>query len=212
MKIAVLLYGRIKKFKDHYSNLMESLGENQLDFFYSSDAESLELISEFTELYKPIAICNNPILETIQSQLYKYQNPPSPDHGIVNVDNMTRHFINKGRVFKLLENYIEKEGIKYDLVFSTRLDIFYNEQLNFNSIKENTIYIPDGRDYADLAVNDNFAHGTFETMKKYMNLYDNIIGFLDKHAFLHPESLHFWNIRHHGINIIRYPLCYEIIR
>ena len=99
---------------------------------------------------------------------------------------------------------------KYDLVFSTRLDLFYKEPLKFNGVEENTIYIPEGYNYAELAVNDNLAHGTLEVMKKYMNLYDNIIGFLEQRAFLHPESLHFWNIRHHNIHIVRYPLSYEL--
>ena len=75
---------------------MASLGDNEVDFFYSSDAESAELISEFTELYKPVAICNDRIENTIEEQLYKYPNPPSPEHyNLTSIHNMTRHFINK---------------------------------------------------------------------------------------------------------------------
>lgn len=214
MHIAVLFYGRINRFKDHHINLLESLGtEHTFDFFYSGDNEPAHLLTEFIELYKPIKICNDQIINTIEGQLYKYPNPPSPDHyDCTNIYNMTRHFINKGRVFKLLEEHIEQHAAKYDLVFSTRFDLFYKEQLNFKDVQENTIYIPEGYNYALLAVNDQLAHGSLETMKKYMNLYENIIEFLDKNAFLHPESLHFWNIRHHNINIVRYPLSYAMIK
>ena len=37
MKIAVLVYGRLHKCLEHYSNITETIGlENQIDFFLSS--------------------------------------------------------------------------------------------------------------------------------------------------------------------------------
>lgn len=55
MHIAVLLYGRILNYREHHSNIIESIGkENTVDFFYASDLESEYDVSEFHELYKPM--------------------------------------------------------------------------------------------------------------------------------------------------------------
>lgn len=213
MHIAVLFYGRINKFKDHHSNLLESLGtENTVDFFYSGDNEPDHLITEFIDLYKPIQICNDRITDTIENQLHKYQNPPSPGHSLTNIHNMTRHFINKARVFKILEDYTKKEHIHYDIVCSMRIDLLYKEQFNFKPIEENTIYIPKGSDWADNGVNDQVAYANQNTMKKYMNIYENMIELLDSYNFLHPETLTYYNIKRYNINTVRFTLSYEIIR
>jgi hypothetical protein len=214
MRIALLLYGRINKFKEHRANIIESFGkDNQVDIFYSCDGEDTSAMLEFIDLYKPIKVCNDKITDTIEGKLHRYPNPPSPEYfDLVNIYNMSRHFINKSRVFKLLEEHIEQEHTHYDLVISTRIDIFYNESFIHGNIEENTIYIPMGYNYGLLAVNDQIAHGTLSTMKKYMNMYDNIINYLETGCLMHPESLVYKNIIHNNINIVRYPLSYSIIR
>jgi len=212
MRIAVLFYGRLRKFKEHRENFLDSIGrDNTLDIFYSADAEPQSDIQEFVDLYKPVCYSNDPIENTIEPLLYKYKNPPSPDHyDRTNVKNMTRHFYNKKRVVGLLDDYIRETGTKYNVVVFLRFDLFYKEPFVFQEVKENTVYIPEGHNYALLAVNDQLAYGSFEAMKKYMTLYDNVVSFLDQDAFLHPESLHYWNLRHHGIQVVRYPFSYTL--
>lgn len=212
MRIAVLFYGRLRKFKEHRENFLDSIGrENTLDIFYSADAEPHSQLEEFLDLYNPVRWCNDAIENTIEHQLYKYKNPPSPDHyEFTHVRNMTKHFYNKKRVVGLLDDYIRETGTTYDVVLFLRFDLFYKEPFVFQEVQENTVYIPEGHNYALLAVNDQLAYGSFETMKKYMTLYDNVVSFLDQDAFLHPESLHYWNLRHHGIQVVRYPFAYNI--
>ena len=127
MKVAVLLYGRINNYDIHYKNTIEALGEeNQVDFFLSTDPSLNEDILGFTKLYKPILVCSDPINTDID--LYKYNNRRSE----VNIHNMERHFINKMRVFKLLENYLEtnNKNIEYDYIISTRVDMYFFEKIN----------------------------------------------------------------------------------
>jgi hypothetical protein len=129
MRIAVLFYGRIRKFKEHRENFLDSIGrENILDIFYSADAEPQKDLDEFVDLYKPVRWSNEKIENTIEPQLYNYRNPPSPDHrNFTNVKNMTKHFYNKKRVVGLLDDYIYETGTKYDVVLFLRFDLFYKE-------------------------------------------------------------------------------------
>jgi len=48
MHIALLLYGRIEKFKDNYDQILDVIGRNNtVDIFYSSDYEPPQKIAEF---------------------------------------------------------------------------------------------------------------------------------------------------------------------
>ena len=47
MHIAVLIYGRLNKCREHYANIVESLGShNNIDFFLSSDNAPESLLND----------------------------------------------------------------------------------------------------------------------------------------------------------------------
>jgi len=124
---------------------------------------------------------------------------------------MICHFINKERVFSLLEKFIEIEKVQYDCILSLRIDIVFQTQFQFNfPLKTNTIYIPLGFDFV-FGINDQIAYGDLEVMKKYMNIVSNIILFLDnKITIPHPENLTKTNILYNNLNIERFTLDYFI--
>lgn len=98
MRIAVLCYGRLNKCIEHYNNIINSIGiEHNIDFFMSSDNSDEKLLNDFCSLYKPIAYVNDKIEYTCNLSKYSGLRIET------NVHNMTCHFINKGRVFSLLE-------------------------------------------------------------------------------------------------------------
>jgi len=205
MHIAILFYGRINKFKEHYKNIMESLGNsNTFDIFYSCDNAPLDLLQEFIQLYKPVSVINEKLEFTTNFGDY-------PKHPNTNINNMIAHFLNKLRVFSLLEKHVEIYKLHYDLVISLRLDLLFKDTMVFYTVEEDTIYIPEGYDFEDFAINDQIAYGSIRTMKKYMNIIYNIDFILNnRQTILHPESLTYTNILNNGLKIIRFPFNYSL--
>jgi len=204
MRIAVLLFGRLNKCVEHYDNIIESLGKhNDIDFFLSSDNSSESLLSEFIRLYKPIVYNNDPI--HYDYDLGKYPGKRRE----TNIHNMTCHFINKNRVFLLLEEYINKNNIQYDCAVSLRIDCVFKNAFVFDSFEENTIYIPFGYDWIANGINDQIAYGKVDVMKKYNSM--NVIDILEKKLSIpHPESLNYANIHLYKLNIERPHIKYHL--
>lgn len=179
---------------------------HSIDVFYSCDAEDDSLISDFTSLYNPIAICNEKITYTVDFAAFA-----APGPVVANVHNMTCHYINKMRVFQLLERHIQTSGTVYDTILSTRLDIVYTSPIPVCIEEEETIGIPEGNDFG--GVNDQIAFGNLETMRVYMNIFSSAEAlFKEKQCRLHPETLNMHLLRHNRIYIDRFPLEYCITK
>lgn len=204
MRICVLVYGRLNKCAEHYNNILDSIGkENDIDFFCSSDNSSEELLQDFIRIYNPISYTNDKIDYTLD--LSKYQKTPE-----TNVDFMIRHFINKNRVFGLLEKYIEKnKNIAYDIVISLRVDLIFLNKFNFlYYIKDNnSIFIPYINNYR--GVNDQLAFGDYNTMKKYMNIINNCVYLIENYSILvNPEIITQTNIEFYNLQIMNFDIIY----
>jgi hypothetical protein len=207
MRIAVLVFGRLGKGVDSYNNILENLGkDNILDFFAASDNSPQIQLDNFIELYKPILYNNDPVQYTCN--LDKYPNKP----GETILHNVICQFINKGRVFSLLEEHIKKENIKYDVVVSLRLDVIYHNKFDYGDLADNTIYIPHGNDHY-IGINDQVAWGVIEVMQKYNSIFSNIIYLIEQGLSIpHPESLTLANLLYYNINIQRVNLSHIIVR
>jgi hypothetical protein len=204
MRIAVLIYGRLNKCVEHHNNIVKSIGtDNDIDFFLSSDNSHGSLLNEFNKLYKPVLYNNSQI--HYEHDLGKYPGK----RGETNIHNMTCHFINKNRVFLLLEEHINKERIQYDVVVSLRIDCVFQNSFNFNNLVDNTIYIPSGYDW--LGINDQIAYGKVDVMKKYNSI--NALDLLEqKLSIPHPESLNRANIEYNKLQIERVDIQYGLDR
>jgi hypothetical protein len=205
MNIAVLVYGRLDNFEKHYRNIISTLGEkNNLDFFLSSDNSNQDLLCRFIEIYKPKSYVNDNVMYSCN--LSTYEKKPE-----TNIHNMICHFINKKRVFNLLENYIKETNAIYDIVIALRIDLHFESKIDFNTCIDNTIYIPNSSDWG--GINDQLAYGNLNSMKKYMNIFDNIIELLDtEKSIVHPETLTLANINHMRLEVVRFDCNYFIDR
>jgi len=206
MHIAVLVYGRLTKCVEHYDNVVESIGKcNDIDFFCSSDNSSESLVNDFIRLYKPKLYDNSPIQ-------YEYDLGKYPGlQNVTNIHNMTCHFINKNRVFSLLEEYIHRENVHYDCVVSLRIDCLFQNNFIFNNLEDNTIYIPYGEDYFETAINDKIAYGKIDVMKKYNSI--DPVDLLEKNLSIpHPESLNYANIQLNQLQLERPKINYGLDR
>jgi len=219
MKLAILFSGRIFKYKEHYNNILDAFGrENEFDFFLSHDPALNEDLTPFIEMYNPVAVRDEPVIYTIDFESY----PGTPRAN--NIHNMACHFINKMRVFDLLEEYINNtnETSCYDYIIHHRLDVHCHDNIDYGCFvknKENQIYIPyvpdwmcNGGDYSEGFLNDQMAIGNFESMKKYMNIYKNVSHLLESGSPPHPETL----LRNHvddiGLQVDRFYTNYELRR
>jgi hypothetical protein len=218
MRVALLFRGRLDFFKEQYTKIFDVIGrEHIVDIFYSSDYEPPEKISEFKELFKPVKMVNERII--YDNYISKY----SSDHTItlksseyteknnfsINYTNECQ-YINLMRVFMLLEEHIKETNIRYDLVICTRIDLNCFSRIPIFIPEKNTIYIPFHSDYGN-GINDHFAMGPIEAMKKYCNLYKNLLYLLEnKRTLFHSENITKANLIYNNIYVRRFSLIYRI--
>lgn len=204
MRIAALVYGRLQFCDTQYNNILEQIGKvHEIDFFMSSDNSPKEQLDSFLNLYKPVYYTNEPIQHDFNLDHYPGKREET------NLDPMIRHFINKYRVFSMLENY----PVNYDVVISLRIDLEIQSPFLLEELEENTIYIPEGYDYVINGINDQIAYGKKEVLKKYNMIVTNITALLDNNwSIPHPESLTYANIVSQSILIKRVGLTYYIVR
>jgi hypothetical protein len=209
MHIALLIYGRINQFRDNYVNIFNRIGkEHVVDVFLSSDNSINSELNEFIELYKPKKYCNDKIKH--HSKLRTYLSLEKHKINYQGIYNIECHYINKKRVFSLLESYSTEASISYDCVISTRIDLDFLTPFNLINPLDNTIYIPNHYDFVQNGINDQIAYGNMNTMSKYMNIYDTIFYLLDNNLTIpHPETMTLSNIHYHNLNVVRVPISYN---
>jgi hypothetical protein len=75
----------------------------------------------------------------------------------------------------------------------------------------NTIYIPTGNDFLPGAISNAVAYGDMNSMKIYMNIYDNIHAIIDSEmCAVHPEAFTYANIVLNKLAIVRVNLPFLI--
>jgi hypothetical protein len=102
----------------------------------------------------------------------------------------------------------------YDVYIKSRCDITLSGKIDFNKyeINNKNIYIPGGQDYLPGAINDQFAFGSYDVMKKYFGLYLNHMDLYRAGFVFHPETYVLQNLIRQGIDIIRMDITNDTIR
>lgn len=206
-RIALLIFGRIDNHTQSRDALFSSIGrEHVIDVFMASDNPNHELLDKFIKTYNPVSYIADRIVHNCD--LSKY---PSRYGSYRDETSVIRHFINKKRVFSLLEDHVAATNSSYDVVFATRIDLLFDTSILFPDISKNTVYIPSEQDHT--GINDRLAYGDYETMRTYMYIFDNIIPILESGVCdVHPEALTLENIKKYNIQVERFGYDTTIVR
>jgi hypothetical protein len=215
MKIAILFSGRIRKYDEHYENIMRQIVQNnEVEFFLSHSPELKEEdLEKFKELYKPVKIVNEEMdFSTDYSKLKL--------HELTNMNHFLSMWCNRKRVFLSLVEHCRDTNNMYDFVFSIRLDAYNEEPLLFQQIMEeykfkenktnieNTVFVPNGWDWGGL--NDQLAFGDIFSMETYMSLYDEIWELMKEQPRFGPETILLGYLIKKNIHIHRFNFQYKL--
>ncbi len=215
MKIAVLFSGRINDSIEQYNNFMKSIIQfNEVDFFISySKTNNKQTVDNFIEMYKP-----KKFVENIEQQydIAKYKaNSKNPM-------NILYMFQNRIQVINLFDEYVTETGSQYDILISTRCDLWYFQSININAFNINhddkLLYIINGIGQGGMencdsgGMNDQFAMGNYNSISTYLRLYDDLFNMLNNNIILHPETLLLEYIINNNIHIRRFDMIYDIVR
>jgi FkbM family methyltransferase len=184
LKIAIVFTGRLIVDPVQYQNFcnyfMIPLSNFEVDIIVSHcKGYDQKRIQQFTGLYKPKKIEQN---EENYPDVQKYR-----CRAVTNKNNVMCMYKSRRNALRLLEEYIEETNQSYDIVISSRSDLFFSSLIPFTQFTQPGIHIPSGFDYTGL--NDQCAFGPFDDMKTYLNLYDEIIPLLESGVKFHPETL-----------------------
>lgn len=164
------------------------------------------LSSQEPSIYK--TLLNHPLTKTLfidntihyfDFEKIKYKPTSKPD----TIQNTIEMFFKKTTFLKYLKNYNIVIQMRPDLISYNKnlIDLIYDMFMNYNN---DTLYTP--LLYSKYGITTTFSMGTSNTMKYYLNIYNNIHELLDKYIF-NPELLTYLHIKHN--NITFYPLNWD---
>lgn len=205
MKIAILLIGHIRtwdickqNFKDTFLNEHDEIDvflETYYDIYrkdYSIRKENEKLIIENEEQIKNRFSGINVVQFSIEKQSDK------------NADESQKNKIEKA--FLNFNNYESQNG-EYDLIIKSRPDLFFEKKIiydDYNDLDENKLIL--GKGITD-HINDTFALGKSNSMKKYLNRFSLVAEkspFHSVKAIMNESKLKYEEIIEHYI--VRLPL------
>lgn len=193
MKIALLISGRVNCNPEQHQNFLTNFVQNhQVDLFVSHNkTDKTHIIEKFIQLYHPIRIVENNEI-CIDVRQYNVR----PEYEIVKntnkIYNILYMYQSRLNVLNIFEEYVKNTHEKYDIIISSRNDLWFYEKINFEEIKTYTdnhyICIPNPEnDHCGL--NDHIAFSDNKSIIVYLKLYESFFALLDSGVLLHPESL-----------------------
>jgi hypothetical protein len=209
MKVAILFSGRINNNIEQYDNYINNLVQNNsVDLFVChSKTERKDIVNDFIELYKP-----KKIIENNETFIDLTHYPAVYGTRIYNVLYM---FENRLTLFKTFNDYVIENNVDYDIIISTRGDIWLYNTIDFGYLKSfvdnEMLCIPNPK-LDSGGINDQMAVGNYNTISVYLQLYRYFFDILKSGVILHPETIldNYLNARKQ--NIMRFEIHYEIKR
>jgi hypothetical protein len=222
LNVALLISGQVRNAKETYPSIKEKILDiYNPDVFIETWSNSSEIESHFNGVMP-----NDSTLDEIE-KMYNPKILSSEEYS----KEIEEHFISRGlnkntyaetkttnlysmhykikKGFNLIEEY-QSLGKCYDIVIRIRFDIRLENFIDLYEVNPNKVYIPEGWNHRD-GINDLFAIGGYEVMKKYCNLYSYLEEYSIAGSMFHPETLLKVHLEKNSINIER-PKIYYFLR
>ena len=221
-RLAVLFSGRLNTDPAVYTNIMTHLIQgNDVDFFVSyskSDqiwgqldpdpSEHASMVQRFLAMYQPKKHAENPE-EYVDLSGYPKREETTPRR-------MLHMFQNRDQVSRLFQEYLtENPTVHYDIVVSTRCDIWYDEPISLDECcgwaDQDLLIIPVGNDYR--GINDQMALGNRDTVVTYLSLYPSLLDILNTGTvLLNPEIILKYYLEQRAVSVHRMGIDYHLVR
>lgn len=168
--IGICVTGLVRTWDSCYKNLLKNLIETnpEYKFYLIGYIGDIENEKEFSDLYKfdILRVSTHQGLPDLEYQKNNYTHNLGSNQYI----NAFHQLKGLKEVGILLDEFEEKNNIVLDYIIRTRTDLDILLPIKLPSLKENTIYIPNGHDW--YGYNDRFAYGNRNNLKIYLNRYD----------------------------------------
>ena len=164
LKVAVLFAGRITGYVPVLDKLIEIKKRYAPTYYCSLNKPTKD--EEVANFSKDLGI---------SSENINTETTPSPEflNAVKDYKSNSTHngysmFYHENKAFSLIEKDVIENKKQYDCLLYCRADIDSPDRLHLEMPRPNTIYIPEGFDYA--GYNDRMAYGNADSMKKYCSI------------------------------------------
>lgn len=205
MRIAVCLFGKTGKYsknkinkyldpEESYKNYEDVIFKNyNLDFFFHTwEDENNKFTKKLINLYNPKSYIiqkqidfskytiSNYSLEHINSYKRIFTLTDNVYNFLHNnyIFNSHSRWYSNSEAIKLMQDYSDKNLIKYDWVLQLRFDLFFRQSFPFEKLQNDYFYCcPRFHIDKDIAVNDTWFLSNYENAIKFSKIYDNIFNY-----------------------------------
>lgn len=212
MRIALIISGYLRSFKENIENLKKNIiDNNEVDIY-------IHITKHKEKKYNNKDINLDEVYDLLHPKFLMVT-----DNILFNDNENINNLLNQNYKFYLLNEErkkIEKaENINYSFVIKIRPDINLQERINLNDIDLNKIYIPlDSKidtskllNKYDNCICDVFAYGKPELMNKYFNFYKELMDLIIKYGYNSNEVLLYHYLNNNNIEYNLIDINYIII-
>ena len=179
MKLALVLSGQLRSFKEGYQYLKTNLLENNnVDIYIHTWSKNWD--KTVLELFEP-----KDILIEDDSIFNNFSN-----YRIVSNNHPARNTILMYRSIRYADMLRKNSKVEYDWIIRSRFDFALNTKINFNNLDKNKMYFCDTRsNFYATEVHDQFAIATPTDMNIYSSVYENIDKYHSEGCVVNGEDL-----------------------
>lgn len=112
----------------------------------------------------------------------------------------------------LMDAYSKVNGVSYDVVIRTRIDVQTSSSIDFPEIDKQTLYIPKQNCCGDPESNDQFFFGSKEAMDSVSNIYSDLEAIYAERQHLHPESTIGYQAKRNNLKTETVNITYNLLR
>ena len=215
-KTALCFTGTCRTLEYTYENLKNNLIDNNPDcdffFFIAKNKHSDKVYEYFSDLDNCNILIDTEEDEPLHDLRFRpsWPNPPST-HQI-----FMRMLHSRKKCADFIEKYSKENGITYDSICFSRLDVKYFGMINVSLFSDKDhLVVPDFHStYGNVinGYNDRFAIGSQRDLLCYLRAYDSSRPFVTAGGLLHAETLLKWHLENNNVKVIKKPIRFTRVR